>query len=93
MQNNGVPDVIISGGASGADALAENYARENGIVLQVFAAEWKKFGKSAGPMRNTLIVNECTHMLAFPSKNGAGTQDSMEKAVRQGKPCEHYFVD
>jgi hypothetical protein len=44
--------VIVSGGARGADALAERYAKERGYYLKVFPAQWEKYGKSAGYRRN-----------------------------------------
>ncbi len=44
--------VIVSGGANGADTLAERYAKEKGFELVVFPAEWGKYGKSAGYKRN-----------------------------------------
>ncbi len=43
---------IVSGGARGADSLAERYARERGYQLRVFPANWNQFGKSAGYRRN-----------------------------------------
>lgn len=43
---------IVSGGARGADALAERYARERGYASEVFQADWNTFGKSAGYKRN-----------------------------------------
>ena len=43
---------IVSGGARGADALAERYAREQGYELKVFPAQWDKYGTSAGYRRN-----------------------------------------
>lgn len=43
---------IISGGARGADSLAERYAKEHNLALKVFPAYWDKYGKSAGYKRN-----------------------------------------
>lgn len=43
---------IVSGGAKGADSLAERYAKEKGYKLKVFPADWDKYGKSAGYIRN-----------------------------------------
>lgn len=40
--------VIISGCASGADALGERYALENGFEIEKFPAQWVKYGKSRG---------------------------------------------
>jgi hypothetical protein len=43
---------IVSGGARGVDRLGERYARQRGIPCKIFPAQWKKHGKSAGPLRN-----------------------------------------
>ena len=50
------PTLIVSGGAQGADSLAERYAREHGIELRVFKAQWGVYGKEAGFRRNRYIV-------------------------------------
>lgn len=84
---NGTPGRIVSGGANGVDTLAEAYAREHSIALTVFAADWKQHGKAAGPIRNSLIVAECTHVLALPSPSSTGTLDTIRKAQHAAKPC------
>ena len=43
---------IVSGGARGVDSLAERYAKERNYELKVFPADWDKYGKSAGYIRN-----------------------------------------
>ena len=43
---------IVSGGASGTDARAERYAHEHGYSLQVFPADWSRYGNRAGYVRN-----------------------------------------
>jgi len=43
---------IVSGGARGADALAERYARGRGLPVRVFPADWDTHGNSAGFLRN-----------------------------------------
>ena len=48
---------IVSGGARGADSLAERYAKENNIPIKVFKADWDKYGKSAGFIRNADMHN------------------------------------
>lgn len=84
---------IVSGGAQGADSLAKKFAIENNYPLIVFPPDWNKYGKAAGPIRNTLIVNECTHLIAFPSKDGSGTQDSINKAENAKKIFKKYPID
>lgn len=77
----GTPNKIISGGCRGVDTLAEKYAKENKINLEVIKPNWD-LGKIAGPLRNTKIVNKSTHMIAFPSSNSKGTKDSIKKAKK-----------
>jgi|SRR6056297_635790 len=95
IDKNGIPDTIVSGGAKGADALAKRFAKEKNITLVEYEADWERYGKSAGPRRNTLIVNAATHMIAFPSHTGRGTQNSIKKAEEKiGKALVHVvYVD
>lgn len=90
---NGMPSCIISGGADGIDYLAELYAERHNIPITIFDAEWSKYGKAAGPMRNTLIVKECDKLLAFPSKNSRGTFDTINKANALKKMVEVQYID
>lgn len=86
----GSVEAVISGGATGADSIARKWANERGIEIIEYLAEWKKYGKSAGPRRNTLIVNDCTHLVAFPLKGSRGTWDSVRKGKKGGKSVEIY---
>jgi len=76
---------LISGGAKGADSLAKRYADDAGIGIKIFAAHWDEFGKGAGMIRNTDIVNECDQLLAFWDGKSRGTLDSITKAVQAKK--------
>jgi hypothetical protein len=49
---------VIEGGAPGADQLGGTWAMNNGIALRVFPANWKKYGKAAGPIRNQQMLDE-----------------------------------
>lgn len=77
--------LIISGGADGADSLAERYAREQSIPTKIFLPDWKKYGKSAGMIRNTDIINEADIVVAFWDKSSKGTKDSIDKANKLDK--------
>jgi hypothetical protein len=76
---------IITGCANGADDLARRYAREKGIDLEVKEANWKKYGKGAGPIRNARIARECDYMIAFWDMNSHGTRNALLLAERLGK--------
>ena len=81
----GVEDIeIVSGGARGADALGEQYARERGLSLKVFPAEWKKWGRAAGPIRNAQMADYADALIAFWDGKSAGTRDMIRKAEEKG---------
>lgn len=75
---------IVTGGASGADALAERYGKEKNIPVSVHKAEWHKYGKAAGPKRNQRMLDEekPDYVVAFPG--GRGTTDMVRRARDQG---------
>lgn len=91
--DHGLPTTIVSGGAAGADTLAERWAVAHGIATEIYKPDWKKHGKAAGVLRNTDIVANCTHMIAFPSKRGKGTQDSIKKAIARGIDVKVVKID
>lgn len=76
---------IISGGAKGADSLAESYSIRYGISFIKILPDWKKYSKSAGPARNTEIIKRCDFVLAFWDGKSKGTLDSINKAKKLNK--------
>ena len=78
-------DTVISGGARGADALAERFAYEYGIPLVVVQADWDRHGRRAGPIRNTEIVRQADAVAAFWDGVSAGTRDTVTKARMAGR--------
>ncbi len=93
ISSNGSITTIVSGGASGTDALAVRYANEHKIDVIVYPADWKEHGKRAGPMRNTLIVDRSEYIVAFLSKKSRGTLDTINKAKAKGIPVTVLQVD
>ena len=86
--SNETIDLIISGGAEGADKLAEKYAKENNIPLQIFKPDWKKYGKAAGPIRNELIIQNADLVIAFWDGESKGIQSSINLARKHNKECK-----
>jgi hypothetical protein len=76
------PLVIVHGGCpTGADAIADRWARRRDYEPEVNEAEWIKWGRSAGPARNTLMVNKGADMcIGFLRDSSRGTLDCIEKA-------------
>lgn len=83
---------IVSGGAQGADSIAEFGARSRGLPIIVHPAEWSKYGKSAGYKRNELIVRDADMLLAFyaPGPLSKGTTHSVTIARAKGIPVHIY---
>lgn len=82
----GMPHCIIEGGATGVDQIAGEYAREHNIPLQIFKADWNKYGRAAGPIRNEKMAKHGTHLLAFWDGESRGTKNMIETAERYGLP-------
>lgn len=75
---------IITGGAPGADKLAELWARSRGIDVDIYKADWKRLGAAAGPIRNQLMLDKGapSAVVAFPG--GTGTADMVRRAKDAG---------
>lgn len=79
---NGVT-TLIHGDASGADRLAQQWAQSRGVSVDPHPADWKKYGRAAGPMRNQkMLDNKPDQLVAFPG--GKGTADMIARAKRAG---------
>ena len=78
-------DTVVSGGARGADSLGARWAHERGLKLVEFKADWKKYGKKAGFIRNHDIVNMCDELVAFWDGQSHGTKHDIDLANEQGK--------
>ena len=76
---------VVSGGASGADRLGEQWAVSLKIPVKIFKADWSQHGSAAGPIRNQqmadfLVCYPQRAVLLFPG--GRGTQ-SMRNIARK----------
>lgn len=77
---------VVSGTARGADTLGERYARENGYSIHRFPARWKKFGKTAGVIRNREMALYADVFIGFWDGNSSGTKSMIDIVHQMGKP-------
>lgn len=84
LQNIKEPVEVISGHASGADALGERYANEKGYKITMFPADWKRYGKSAGPIRNRQMAEYADVLIAFWDGISLGTKNMIDQAKEKG---------
>lgn len=81
---------IISGAAKGADTAAIDWAVINLCKFREFPADWKTYGKAAGPIRNQQMLDEGKPdlVVAFLAPNSRGTKDMIQRAQKANIPVE-----
>lgn len=94
--------LIVNGKCpTGVDYYASLWAFYNGFPAAEFEAEWTRLGKSAGPIRNQIMVDyvknwptviQCKLCVGFPKKNSIGTYDCMKRAEIAGIKTEKYLL-
>jgi hypothetical protein len=77
-------DMVITGGARGADRLAEEWAAEYEVPLMVEPADWKTYGKAAGPIRNRLMLVKYGPDLVVAFPGGRGTANMISLSITAG---------
>lgn len=82
------PTKIISGGARGADLLAERYCEEYQIDNIIYRPNWDMYGKLSGYERNVFIIHEAAEVVAFWDGKSPGTKHCIELALEKKKPLK-----
>lgn len=73
---------VVSGGAKGIDTLGEIWARENGIPIVRFPADWEQYGNPAGFIRNAQMANYGTALLVIRLKSSKGSRSMLTEAIK-----------
>ena len=84
-------DVVIHGGANGADTIAGMCAQKLGHNVEVFRADWNTYGRAAGPIRNRVMLDTKPDLvIAFHDCIAAskGTRDCTTEAKKRGISVE-----
>ena len=83
MLHFGHPSRIIHGAAKGADSMAGDLGKRLAIDVLSFQPNWKRYGRSAGPIRNEeMLTRKPSKIIAFPG--GRGTADMVRRARLAG---------
>ena len=88
-----LPAVLVSGGAQGADRLAERLAQQHGLTIDVIPADWQRYGRGGGPIRNKQIVESSALVIAFWDGKSRGTRSALAHADKVGAPVEVHHPD
>ena len=90
---------VITGGATGTDTMAMQYAIENGLPCRVFRANWRQYGLSAGWRRNMEMHQELARhphkmrgCLCFWNGRSGGTSQNFRLADMYNTPLRIYSI-
>lgn len=84
---------IVSGKCSGVDYLGEKYAIENGYSIKEFPANWNKYKKAAGPIRNKEMAEYADILIAFYNGKSKGTKNMITLAKKNNLEIYIILVD
>ena len=83
---------VISGGARGMDSLGERWAKERGIPVTVFPADWEGHGRAAGPIRNAEMANIADALILVWDGESRGSANMRARMGMIGKPVHERIV-
>ena len=84
-------DTVVHGACRGADRIEGEIAEELGLTVEAYPADWKRYGRGAGPIRNQQMLDSGIHTVcAFHNDilNSKGTADMCARATAIGKSVE-----
>jgi hypothetical protein len=79
--------VVIHGAARGADRMAGELAHAGGLEVLAFPADWKRYGRGAGPVRNQQMLDAEPDVVAYAHddlESSKGTKDMVKRAKKAG---------
>lgn len=88
----GEDPLFISGGARGADSLAEKFIDLHKIPKHIILPDYRRYGKVAPLVRDREMVDIADYVLAFWDGESRGTKYTIGYAKEQGKPCEVIYI-
>ena len=71
---------IVSGTANGADKLGEKYAEKHGLKIERHPANWGRYGRGAGPIRNAEMVKSSDGVVVFLNGESTGAKNIIDCA-------------
>lgn len=84
LHENRPIELLVHGGARGADFLAWMWAEIRGVKAQAVKADWTAHGKKAGFLRNLKMIEDHSPEMVVAFRGGKGTAHMVEIAKRAG---------
>lgn len=79
---------IVSGTARGADSMGEKFAKSTGCNIRRMPAEWDKYGRSAGYIRNAEMADYADACIVFWDGVSPGTKHMIDLAEKKDIECK-----
>lgn len=83
---------IVSGTARGVDRLGEQLTGVKNIPVQRFPADWDKYGKGAGHIRNKQMADYADVLIAIWDGKSKGTDNMIKTMLKLNKPVWVWFT-
>ncbi|MDR0326185.1 MAG: DUF2493 domain-containing protein [Oscillospiraceae bacterium] len=83
---------VISGGAAGADSLAERYALEHELPMTIIRPDYKTYDRQAPLIRNSQIVAESDFTLILWDGVSRGSLNVIMTCIRTNKPFKVLLI-
>ena len=77
---------VVSGCAQGVDTVAIGWGYAEHITVKKFPADWNKYGKKAGILRNIEMGDYADLLLVFWDGKSRGTSHMIDYMNKLGKP-------
>lgn len=82
---------IVSGGASGVDTCAKNYAIRHKLLMTEFLPEYDKYAKYAPLRRNIKIIEHSDLVIAFWDGKSRGTKHVIDNCIKMDIDIKVYL--
>lgn len=83
---------VVFGGAPGVDKLGLDWAIKNGVAVKTFIADWERYGKGAGPIRNTEMISYANALVLVWDGFSPGSRDIKKKAMARKLPIYERII-
>ncbi len=86
--------VIVGDCPTGVDKIVAEWCSDNNVEYVVYKANWDKYGKAAGPLRNKAMVASKPDMtIGFPLGESRGTWNCLLQASEKKLPVATIPLD
>jgi len=84
---------VISGRCQGVDILGERWAERMRIPVLPFPANWRRYGRSAGPIRNLEMAKQADAVLVVWDGQSPGAKNMQDIARDRKMPLHTHIVE